>query len=307
MAKMQVEIGKVHGFLTIIKELPSIRTEKCESQRMVEMQCVCGNIVYRCLRSEYGKNANCGCKKIKHNIGSVFGFLTIVKEIEPKILKDGKSRRMFELKCLCGNIVNRTTKGINNHSSCGCKNIDFVFRKHGESGTRLFHIWEGMKQRCLNENNPNYKNYGGRGIKICDRWLNSFENFMEDTKYGYSENLTLDRFPNKNGNYEPSNFRWASDKQQANNKTTNIYYEYNNGSYTLCEISTISGICQKKLWHRVRKMGMSAQQAADMGDVITLMQKCKELGLNYSSVTQRKYDKKITEEEAISHFLLKKK
>lgn len=88
--------------------------------------------------------------------------------------------------------------------------------------TRIYGIWRGMMQRCENKR---YVNYHGRGIKVCERWHN-FDNFYNDTKEGYSDSLSLDRYPDKNGNYEPLNFRWATSKQQGRNTRSNVILEY---------------------------------------------------------------------------------
>ena len=96
--------------------------------------------------------------------------------------------------------------------------------KQRVSGTPLYGRWKGMKQRCYNPNNRYYYNYGGRGIKICQRWLDSFENFYNDMKEGFEVDLELNRIDN-NGNYEPQNCNWVTRKQNSNNKRTNLVFK----------------------------------------------------------------------------------
>ncbi len=89
-------------------------------------------------------------------------------------------------------------------------------RTHGDKRTRLYRIWGAMKTRCLNKNSPSYIRYGKKKIKICDRWLNSFEAFRDDMGYPPSSHHSIDRINNK-GNYEPGNCRWATFTEQARN------------------------------------------------------------------------------------------
>ena len=93
-------------------------------------------------------------------------------------------------------------------------------KKHGLSTAPIYDCWIAMKARCNNSQHPNYSNYGDRGIKVCDRWQNSFDNFFSDMGKKYKQGLTLDRIDN-NGNYEPLNCRWITIFEQQRNRTNN--------------------------------------------------------------------------------------
>lgn len=115
---------------------------------------------------------------------------------------------------------------------------------------RIMSIFNGMKQRCNNPNNPNYKYYGGRGIRVCEEWIKSPNLFYEwAITHGYAENLTIDRIDN-DGNYEPSNCRWVTKEEQAYNKRNTIIITYNGVSHTVLEWSRITGIDKKVLAKR---------------------------------------------------------
>lgn len=130
--------------------------------------------------------------------------------------------------------------------------------KHGGSGTRLYFIWKTMRQRCNNPNNGKYKRYGKRGIKVCPEW-DDYSNFKRwSMSNGYSEKLTIDRI-DTNGDYEPSNCRWADDIQQANNKTSNVMINYKG------EIMTMAEFCRKnnlkyKMFSKYRKLGIPIEE-----------------------------------------------
>ena len=107
------------------------------------------------------------------------------------------------------------------------------------SGTRIYKRWLDMKHRCYGKNRSDYKDYGGRGITVCDEWLHDFTAFYRwSMENGYSDNLTLDRI-DVDGNYEPDNCRWTTIIVQANNKRTNRRFQYGGKSYTIAELDRL--------------------------------------------------------------------
>lgn len=159
-------------------------------------------------------------KRIIKN-GEKFNHLTIEKEIEPYINPSSKQEvRKFLCKCECGNTTNVTLPNLISTLSCGCmrKKISRdVNIRHNMCKSPEYRSWRAMKARCLNSNHYSFKNYGGRGIKIHKLWIDSFEIFIDDMGKRPTLNHTLDRIDN-DGNYEPNNCRWATYKQQAQNK-----------------------------------------------------------------------------------------
>lgn len=128
------------------------------------------------------------------------------------------------------------------------------YKLHGGKGEHLYQIWCAMKQRCYNPNNKRYDSYGGRGITICDEWLNDYPAFRKwAIENGYEDNgkLSIDRIDN-DGNYEPNNCRWADIITQANNRSSNIVIEYNGKTQTLRQWSEETGISMDALYSRYR-------------------------------------------------------
>lgn len=123
--------------------------------------------------------------------------------------------------------------------------------KHGLRNTRLYGIWAGMKNRCYNQNDFHYSRWGAKGITVCDEWKNSFQAFYDwAISNGYKNDLTIDRIDN-NGNYEPSNCRWTTVKEQNRNKKNVKFIEFNGESKLLDEWAEILNIKPKTLWMRL--------------------------------------------------------
>lgn len=136
--------------------------------------------------------------------------------------------------------------------------------KHGMCGTRLYRIWHSMKQRCNNPNNTSYHNYGGKSIRVCKEW-NEFQGFSEwAISNGYSDELTLDRI-NGDGNYEPSNCRWITMKEQQNNKSDNHLLTYNGKTQNIMqwaeELQPTLGITYSMINKRINRQGWSVESA----------------------------------------------
>ena len=137
--------------------------------------------------------------------------------------KDEYRHTLWQCLCECGNKIVVRAKSLRNGDtrSCGCLHKETCKtngerKTHGLTGSPTYISWQAMKRRCLKSQEDNYPRYGGRGIEICDRWLNSFENFLADMGKR-PEDLTLDRINNE-GNYEPSNCRWATLSEQNSNR-----------------------------------------------------------------------------------------
>lgn len=130
---------------------------------------------------------------------------------------------------------------------------------HGKTRTPEHIVWLGMLDRCRNTNHPAYPRYGGRGIKVCDQWSNSFPNFLEDMGERPSLSHTLDRIDN-DGNYEPENCRWATKKEQANNRRKNVTLNVGGTVLTVSEFCTLHNLPEQ----RFRKVLLSSPTADPM-------------------------------------------
>jgi len=160
---------------------------------------------------------------IKIKEGERYNYLTVIREVEPYVYPTtGYKRRRVLCRCVCGKETTPVWAKVKNNAtkSCGCINSGSYKVTHGFSKTKVYDVWVQMKQRCYNPNNKDYKYYGALGVKVCDRWKDSFVNFLEDMG-DRPDGLTLER-DDVYGDYTPENCYWATWKQQANNKRKKI-------------------------------------------------------------------------------------
>lgn len=205
-------------------------------------------------------------------IGKQFGMLKVVEFSHKEKNNSGNYKYYWVCECECGNIVTRRSDGLKSKKSvvsCGCYRkkvleqhnfkINNPKKTHGQTKTRLYKIYAKMKERCYDPNYPERHLYGGRGIKICQEWLDSFENFRDwALANGYNDKLSIDRIdPNKD--YEPSNCRWADTYQQANNKRNNIQLTYMGETLTLPQWARKLNLPYSTLADRLRK-GKSVEE-----------------------------------------------
>ena len=188
--------------------------------------------------------------------GQKFGKLEVIERAG----SDKHKKATWLCRCDCGRetIVNGSDLRSGNTKSCGCTKADIAIvqaennKTHGMRNSRLYTIWRGMKSRCYNQNHRYYKHYGGRGITVCDEWRNDFKPFMEwALSNGYQDNLTIDRIET-NGNYEPSNCRWATETEQKNNMRNNRTIEFNGETHNVAEWASITGLSYNVIWKRLK-------------------------------------------------------
>lgn len=196
--------------------------------------------------------------KIIDETGNRYGILTVIKMVGSD--RFGQSR--WECICDCGNttIVSGGNLRRGLVKSCGCRGKNT--EKHSKTNTRLYRIWSCMKGRCRNRNILAYKDYGGRGITVCDEWDNSFVAFEKwALKNGYDESLTIDRIDN-DGGYSPDNCRWATRLEQNRNRRSRKTIAYNGESLSVVEWAEIVGINPRTIYERLRQ-GWTVKEALE--------------------------------------------
>ncbi len=196
--------------------------------------------------------------------GQKFGRLTVVSYAGRR----GKyGVHSWNCSCQCGG--ERTTMGLSLGSgktvSCGCiqrERAKECATVHGMIDRPEYVVWQGMIARCTYPKNKFYKKYGGAGVRVCDRWRRLFADFIKDMGPRTSATHSLDRHPNRNGNYEPGNVRWATPEEQAHNKDINVNFTVGNETKTISEWSRILNIPRITLRRRIRRRCTEAEFVA---------------------------------------------
>ncbi len=198
------------------------------------------------------------------SIGEVYGDLTVVGPPTPKESKAGKRENYYLCHCSCGEskVVRGASLKRGTTKSCGCLTRRLAKEKcttHGMSKTKVYSVWLNMRRRCYEPSNNRYKSYGAKGIRVCDRWLD-FNLFFLDVGDLPFEGATLDRI-SPLGDYEPSNVRWASQKQQQRNRANNRKFTYGGESLTSSEWAERLGVGPKTMATRLLGRGWSIERA----------------------------------------------
>lgn len=223
--------------------------------------CDCGTV--KKIKSNHlksGASKSCGCQLTKDLVGQRFGRLLVVDKN-----KRIGNHQYWHCVCNCGSTKNIRGDVLINGStqSCGCYAKEVLLKKvttHGLSKTSIYRVHSNMIERCYCPENNHFHSYGGRGISVCKEWEDVMVFWSWAIDSGYKEGLTLDRI-NVNGNYEPSNCRWATPKEQSNNTRRNIFKEHNGETKTMKQWSEHCGIDYYTFRARIRKLHWPIEKA----------------------------------------------
>jgi len=263
MSKRIDMTGQKFGRLTVVK---FSHTKHEMSYWSCRCECGAEKVTTRS-RLLNGETKSCGCLKKEVDAsripidmtGERYGRLIVIKFSHIK----GKGISYWSCKCECGIEKNISRRCLisGNTKSCGClskENVKKRATKHGLSHTKIYQVWANMKTRCNNENDQFYSDYGGRGIKVSDDWLD-FPKFHSDMSPAYKEGLSIERI-DVNGNYELSNCKWATPLQQVTNRRNNIIVYVNGERKILKEACAILGLKYNTIHGRIKR-GIEPQKA----------------------------------------------
>ena len=247
-------------------------------------------------------------------IGKTFGRLTVIE----RRTSNKAGNAMFLCECSCG--TEKTVMAVSlrngNTQSCGCLRIERVKQAvttHSMSKHPLMSVWDGMMRRCYKMSARYYKDYGGRGIVVCERW-HAAGNFIADNKKLYRPGRSLDRIDN-DGPYSPENCQWSTSAQQARNKRNNRLLTYRGKTQCVTDWAKEIGVAPEVLFSRILRYGWSTKKALTTrpnkaksaphmisfkGRTQSLMAWSRELGINYQTLSMRLKTYKWSTEKALT-------
>lgn len=260
-SKLNIPIGARYGSL-VVTGLEGRRSGKLA----VTCLCDCGAATTVSRSNLHGgKVSSCGCSYIKYKTspGQRFGYLTV---IDGTVKRRG-TVRVVTCSCECGSIVEPAIRTLfsGEKVSCGCraKKREVIVVKHGHARRGAhspeYEVWCSMIARCENPAEERYHRYGGRGIKVCEKW-HDFTSFFTDMGQRPSAKHSIDRL-NNDGNYELGNCAWVTKRDQAINRSSSIIVEYNGEHIELARLAVIHAINVRVLRSRVQKLGWSLDRA----------------------------------------------
>lgn len=252
--------GQIFGKLTV-------RGERVSVGHTVKWRCVCvcGKEVWVSgSRLRAGTIKNCGCYRESQRVnleGQRFGLWNVVGPVAVRL-----EGAYWPCRCECGSarevLGNSLRSGMS--TNCGCVRRAKVGARnhtHGLTNTREYVVWCGMIARCEYPKHKGFRYYGARGIRVCDRWRNSFEAFLEDMGEPPTARHVIDRYPDNDGNYEPGNCRWATVKQNANNTRRTRWVEYGGIRLSVTQWAERIGMNAYTLRNRIFSLGWSVERA----------------------------------------------
>lgn len=271
--------GQRFGMLTVVKRMPDKIANSGKPVTQWLCQCDCGGTtITSTQRLTSGHTTSCGCK-VKANKGSRFedltgqrfNRLTVIRYLD----KSERTVRTYNwlCRCDCGKLVKGNANKLKNglQKSCGCLkeeckyDIGEVNKKYEHVNKRLYSVYKGMLNRCYDPQHQSYKSYGGRGITVCQEWLDDYDCFAEwALANGYDPkakqgDCTIDR-KDVNKGYSPDNCKWVSNAEQANNRRDNVRITYNGETHTMSQWSKILNVNYSSLWRYIRGKGMTLEE-----------------------------------------------
>lgn len=271
--KLWDPVGDKIGKLTVLREVEHQVHPNGKTSRRFECVCDCGNhsfvIIEDLKRNTIHSCGHCGRPSNEYEVkpGSRYGRLVVIREGNDTKDCYGRRVRMVECKCDCGktHIVPFRDLRYGNVKSCGCLAVEKFterFTKHGLSHKHpLYHIWKGMRSRCMSKSSHAYRDYGGRGITLCDEWKSDFKSFYDwSLQNGWSEDKSIDRIDNNKG-YSPDNCRYTDRFTQARNKRSNLEVVYKGRKWhCLAQFCEDLGLDYRTIYQRIKR-GLTIERA----------------------------------------------